>query len=61
MEYALRLSPCSEYAVIRQLRKHVGFYVAGLPRASAIRRMINQCETRKQVQEVLDRLTSSEA
>ena len=60
-EYAQRLAPCSEYAIIRQMRKHVGFYVAGLPHASSIRRQINQCETKKQFQEVLDRLTSSEA
>ena len=58
MEYAQRLALCSEYAVIRQMRKHVGFYVAGFPHASAIRRQINQCETKKQFRDVLDCLTS---
>ena len=58
MEYAGRLGSDSEYAVVRQMRKHVGFYVAGFPRASSIRRQINQCETKKQFQDVLDCLTS---
>ena len=61
MEYAGRLGLDSEYAVVRQMRKHVGFYVAGFPRASSIRRQINQCGTKKQFQDVLDCLTSMEA
>lgn len=61
MEYAERLAPCSEYAVVRQMRKHVGFYVAGFPRATFIRRKINQCDTFRQFREVLESLTSEGA
>ena len=45
----------SEYGVIRQMRKHVGFYVTGMPDASSIRREINQCDTVAQFEDVLNR------
>ena len=40
-------------AAVRQMRKHVGFYVTGLPMASTIRRRINQCETVETFEDVL--------
>lgn len=51
--HGTRTRMASEYAAVRQMRKHVGFYVAGLPRATEIRRRINQCGTVREFEEVL--------
>ena len=62
VEYAERMGEKNaEYGAVRQMRKHVGFYVAGLKHASSIRGQINQCETKQQFCSVLERLTSADA
>lgn len=44
-----------EGSAVRQMRKHVGFYSAGLANATAIRREINQCETREEFVKTLEK------
>ena len=48
-----RLRLAAEYSAVRQMRKHVGFYAAGYPNASAFRREINRCDTLEQFRETL--------
>ena len=43
----------SEGSAVRQMRKHVGFYVQGFPNAAHIRREINKCETAEQFRDTL--------
>ena len=47
-------TPAAEDHAVRQMRKHVGFYVTGLPNATAIRREINQCTTVSQFTGILN-------
>ena len=41
----LMLESEDEYSAVRQMRKHVGFYVTGYKNAALVRREINTCET----------------
>ena len=50
----LMINYAGEDAAIRQMRKHVGFYVTGYHDAARMRREINQCRT---LQEFTDTLT----
>lgn len=45
----------AEYAAVRQMRGHAGFYVTGLPGAATIRREINQCDSVAAFEDVLYR------
>ena len=47
-------TPAAEEHAVRQMRKHVGFYVTGLPNATTIRREINQCTTVAEFTDILD-------
>lgn len=42
-----------EWSAVRQMRKHVSFYVTGLPNATTIRREINKAETEKEFLKIL--------
>ena len=42
-----------EESAVRQMRKHVGFYVCGLPHAADVRREINKCMTVEEFKETL--------
>ncbi|MBO4835392.1 MAG: tRNA dihydrouridine synthase DusB [Lachnospiraceae bacterium] len=44
---------CGEHAAIRQMRKHVGYYVTGYKDATNIRREINLCNTFAELEETL--------
>ena len=44
---------CGEHAAIRQMRKHVGYYVTGQKDATNIRREINLCSTLAELEETL--------
>ncbi|MDI9491694.1 MAG: tRNA dihydrouridine synthase DusB [Bacillota bacterium] len=48
-----------EYAAVREMRKHVGWYVKGLPGAAAFRRTANSAVTTEQLQEIVCRLGTS--
>jgi tRNA-dihydrouridine synthase len=43
-----------EYVAIREMRKHVAGYTAGLPHASGLRNSINQAETLADLRTLLD-------
>ena len=43
-----------EYIACREMRKHVGWYVAGLPNSARMRREINEVETMAQMLKFLD-------
>jgi len=45
--------PGAQEHAVRQMRKHVGFYVAGYPNAATIRREINQCMTLAEFTDIL--------
>ena len=45
-----------EYTAVREMRKHFGWYTAGLKHASDLRRIINSCETFEDFQKVVEQL-----
>ena len=42
-----------EYSAVRQMRKHVSYYVGGFPNATSLRREINRAETVKDFERIL--------
>ena len=44
-----------EYAGIREMRKHVAWYVSGYPMAAKLRNAVNEVETMEQLKELLER------
>ena len=42
-----------EYSAVRQMRKHVSYYVGGFPNATSLRRKINRAETVKDFERIL--------
>ncbi len=51
IEYSVREK--GEYITVREMRKHVAWYTTGLPGASALRRKLNEAETREQLEELV--------
>lgn len=45
-----------EYAAVREMRKHIGWYLKGMPGAAAMRREINQITDAQQLREKLRRI-----
>lgn len=45
-----------EYTAIREMRKHIGWYTAGLAHSAAFRRKVNEMETMEQLKEAVERL-----
>jgi nifR3 family TIM-barrel protein len=43
-----------EYLGIRQMRKHVGWYTQGYPKAAALRRAVNEVESLEELDSLLD-------
>lgn len=43
-----------EYIAVREMRKHVGWYVAGLPNSASMRRRINEVEDYEELVKFLD-------
>lgn len=52
--YELLLEVKGEYIATREMRKHVGWYTAGLPNSAAMRRKVNMLENAEQLREFLD-------
>ena len=50
---SLEILEKGEYTGIREMRKHICYYLKGLPTASEIRNKINHLETEKEVKKVL--------
>ena len=48
-----------EYTGMREMRKHVAWYTAGMPHSAAVRREVNEVETYEQLERLVkDRLES---
>ena len=50
----LMLKHKGEYIAVREMRKHVGWYVAGMPNSASMRRRINEVETQEELFKFLD-------
>lgn len=54
LKHAGLLAECKgEYTAVREMRKHVGWYTAGLPHSAAFRNDVNQVETLAQLTELV--------
>ena len=51
---ALQLEIKGEYTGVREMRKHLSWYTAGLPRSSALRNEVNQVESWEQFQSLVE-------
>ena len=52
--FELLLKEKGEYTATREIRKHISWYVKGMPNATAIRDKINSVETQKEFIEILE-------
>ncbi|MCD8067354.1 MAG: tRNA dihydrouridine synthase DusB [Lachnospiraceae bacterium] len=52
----LQLQYKGEYTAVREMRKHLSWYSAGLPGSAAFRRQINGAETARQLYECVERM-----
>ncbi len=50
----LQLQYKGEYLGIREMRKHVAWYTAGMPHSASIRRAVNQMESIEELEKLLD-------
>jgi len=57
--YGLMLAHMPEHIAVREMRKHIGWYLHGLRGAARIRAEINRCAEPRRVQEMLDRFFES--
>ncbi len=53
---ALQMQYKGEYIAVREMRKHIGWYTAGLPHSAALRVSVNQAETMEELMELVERL-----
>lgn len=53
---ALQLSAKGEYTGVREMRKHLSWYTAGIPHSAKYRQMINGMETMEELLEGLDKI-----
>ncbi|MBR5228913.1 MAG: tRNA dihydrouridine synthase DusB [Firmicutes bacterium] len=58
--FGLLLEEKGEYVAVRSMRKHIGWYVKGLPGAVAVRRNLNQLEDASDIMVGLERLVKEE-
>lgn len=54
--FRLMLEEKGEYAAVRLMRKHIGWYIKGMRGAVALRRTINEMESAEEIFEALQRL-----
>ena len=55
----LQIEYKGEYTGMREMRKHVAWYTAGMPHSAAVRREVNEVETYEQLERLVkDRLES---
>ena len=45
-----------EYTGMREMRKHVAWYTAGMPHSAGLRRQVNTLETYEQLEQVMERM-----
>ena len=53
-QYDLSLTYKEERLVINQMRKHVGWYIKGLPQAASYRDRVNKLRTSEEIFDLLD-------
>ncbi|MDO5048026.1 MAG: tRNA dihydrouridine synthase DusB [Anaerococcus sp.] len=53
-QYLLSMAYKDERLVINQMRKHVGWYIKGLPSAASFRKRVNTARTSKEIFDLLD-------
>ena len=53
-QYALSLEFKDEKLVVNQMRKHVGWYIKGLPESSKVRDQVNKLKTKEEIFDLLD-------
>ena len=51
--FNLLLEEKGEYIATREIRKHIAWYVKGMPNATMIREEINKVESKEKFQEIL--------
>ncbi len=51
---ALQLACKGEYTGVREMRKHVSWYTAGYPNSARLRQKINEVESMKELEQVMD-------
>ena len=51
--FGLLIEEKGEYTAVREIRKHVAWYVKGLPEASLVREQVNKCETKEKFENVI--------
>ena len=52
----LQLEYKGEYTGMREMRKHMAWYTAGMPHSAAVRRLVNEVESYEQLEELVERL-----
>lgn len=52
-QYELEIKQKGEYTAIREMRKHICWYIKGLPNNSEIKNRVNMCDDAKKVFEIL--------
>ena len=52
----LQLKYKGEYTAVREMRKHIAWYTAGLPRSAALRRRVNEIETMEALENLVGEL-----
>ncbi len=52
--FELLIEEKGEYTAVREIRKHIAWYVKGLKDASVVRDRVNQCECKEEVERVLE-------
>ncbi len=57
----IQLAYKKEYIAVREMRKHVAWYTAGLPHSARLRRMVNEMETFAQLEEAIRKIFMSES
>ena len=53
--YGMMLEHLPEHIAVREMRKHIGWYIHGLRGAAKVRAEINRCAGPEQVEEILER------
>ena len=56
---AIHVDYIGEYAGIREMRKHVAWYVSGYPKSAKLRGAVNEVETMEQLKDLLERYRES--
>ena len=54
--YKLLIELKGEYVAVREMRKHVSYYIKGLPMATEIRRRINEIDNKEEAFELIESL-----